>query len=172
MRTQLAGGIILVALSATAVGVQAGQAQVATTRHGTATAAIAGGALGAFSGTVIGGGLLRRLCQDRGQVCWPPLMADLLAGTTAGAYAGATDTRRVRGATIGLGAGFLGGLVITSLLISSDAIKPDGEWQPLADVIAGGLIGAALGSVVGGLLSSSEDPGENHAAIRLVQVSF
>lgn len=161
---------LLVSLSVAVAGTS--HAQVATSRHGTITAAIGGGALGAFSGAVIGGGLLRRLCPTRDRVCWPPLIAGLMVGTTAGVYAGATDTRRIRGATIGFGAGLLGGVVITSLLISSDAMKPQGEWQPLADIIAGGMLGAAVGSIVGGILSGAEDPDANYLAITALQVSF
>ena len=164
--------LTLLAVSASATTVQVGQAQVTATRHGTITASIAGGALGAFSGGVIGGGLLRRLCQDEGKVCWPPLLAGLVVGTTAGAYAGGTDTRRIRGATIGFAAGLLSGVVITGLLISSDAMKPEGEWQPLADLLAGAMIGAAFGSVVGGLFSASEDPNANHVTISVIQISF
>jgi hypothetical protein len=149
-----------------------GIGQVSTVRHGSPAATIGGSALGAFTGAVIGGGVFRRLCSERNRVCWPPMIAGLALGTAAGIYAGTTDTERIRGATIGFGAGALGGLVITSLLISTDAVKPKGEWQPIADLLTGTMIGAAVGTLVGGLLTTADDPDANYVAISALQLSF
>ena len=170
MRRSILVAILVTCISASSRNV--GVAQVSTSRHGSTAATIGGAALGAFSGAVIGSGGFRGLCRDRHQVCWPPLLAGLALGAAAGTYAGATDTERIRGATIGLGAGALGGLVITSLLISSEVIKPQGEWQPLGDLFAGAMIGAAAGSILGGLLTSAEDPNANHPAIIALHLSF
>jgi hypothetical protein len=126
-------------------------AQAQTRGHGTILGAIEGGALGAYAGTTLGQ-LGRGWCHDKTKTCNGPVTAGFLLGTALGVYAGASDTARVRGATIGLGIGALSGVLVGTLVIVGRRHDPQAATSPIHDLLKGVTIGAAVGSLVGGLI--------------------
>ena len=144
-------------------------------RRGTAGSALLGGTIGALSGGFLGAVIGRGTCADTTDVCRPPLIVGGLLGASLGTYAGATDTRRVEGAAIGLGAGALGGMVLTAIFIRTGAIAPRAEeWSPIAELVQGALIGAAAGSLLGGMIRNTPkgDPLASATMLTIVHFSF
>jgi hypothetical protein len=127
-------------------------AQAQSRGHGTMLGAIEGGALGAYAGTTLGQ-LGRGWCHDKTKTCTGPVTAGFLLGTALGVYAGASDTARVRGAAIGLGIGALSGVLVGTLVVVARRNDSQAAASPIHDLLKSVTIGAAVGSLVGGLVT-------------------
>lgn len=120
--------------------------------HGTILGAIEGGALGAYAGTTLGQ-LGRGWCHDKTRTCNGSVTAGFLLGTALGIYAGASDTERVRGAAIGWGVGALSGVIVGTLIVVGRHHDPEAATSPIRDLLKSVTVGAAVGTLVGGLVT-------------------
>jgi len=132
--------------------------------------AVEGGAMGAFAGTTLGR-LGRGWCRDKTKACNGPPAIGFLLGTAFGALAGASDTARVRGATIGLGLGALTGVAVSSLVALGRRDDPAAP-SALHDLFRGLTIGAAVGSLVGGLIAHTPKAVNFGESVTILHLAF
>lgn len=114
---------------------------------GSTWAAIGGGALGAYSGAVLGGAGGFVPCNQTyaGVQCLRITVGvGSLGGLAAGAAAGSTDAEAIEGAALGAGLGFVTGSFVALL------IKPYAEGFGYEDVATVGFAGAAVGASLPG----------------------
>lgn len=115
--------------------------------------AILGGLVDGYGGLVLGT-LATRFTCERGAPCSPvPATVSAVMGTAVGAYAGATDRHRAYGALIGVGVGVLGGALAYGIWSGVERLSDGREPDPFIGfglAIAGGALGALVGTAVGG----------------------
>jgi hypothetical protein len=128
------------------LGVSGAPAQ-AQESGGSTWATIGGGALGAYSGAVLGGlgGFVPCNQTYAGAKCvWITVGVGGVGGLAAGVAAGNANAEAIEGAALGAGFGFVTGSFVALL------IKPHAEGFGFDDVLTVGFAGAAVGSSLPG----------------------
>ncbi len=125
---------------------------------------MAGFVIGGYTGAVVGAVAALSFCKDSHP--WSRCVSRGLAiggfvGTVGGAVMGAVSNDRITGAWIGAAVGFTGGAVV--------GLAWKGRWDD------GGVLGGAIGSIVGAILYRGSDdslPGVTPRILLPLSVTF
>jgi hypothetical protein len=143
-----------------------GTSLAAQSDAGSVGSAVAGGALGAYSGLFLGDVIGDLASCDECPIFY---LGGAAVGGALGAYAGASNSTRVEHGLIGAGIGAAAGALLFEILERTGATATDTGPRWLVGALYGGALGALIGLLVP---ATSTEPLQSQTSIVQLQLRF